>query len=303
MTTLTQAFMARDLLREALRITTALVYRETPAADILIVSTPLRALKGHDVTPVLHLAIYEDPVTGQHRCTTSLDPELDAAHRTFKLSRNNLLGFLGLQCIPLLQRSNATKHDRNPHLWATNILQKRLDFGWADQNQHVALSKPLHPRSECEDDSLRNPQPYPRFKVFCDRRTDKWTFARLAPNGRDLAGHGPMFRSKPSAIAAAELDAIREGHLPLNNGPTVVLHWLSIWDHGHTSIHKVLLSSGQYVEISVSPAEEADDELLHTVTLREHNGAEHGGSDFSYSMEDALHHALHRISTITKPTP
>jgi len=240
MTTLAQAFMARDLLREALRISAALVWRETPAAKVLVVSTPLRELTGHDVTPTLHLAIYEDPITGTHRCTTSLDPPLDAAHRTFKLSRNNLLGFLGLQSISLLQRADPAKYTRNPHLWTTNLLRQRLDFGWTEQNQDVSLSKPLHPRSDREDDAFRNPQPYPRFKVFCDRRTDKWTYARLAPNGRDLAEHGPMFRNKTSAIQAAESTAIKEGHLPLHPGPLVILHWLSFWDD-NTTTHKALL--------------------------------------------------------------
>ncbi len=302
MSTLAQAFMARDLLHEALHATVALVWRETPAADVLIVSAPLRELHGHDVTPILHLAIYEDPSTGQHRCTTSLDPTLDAAHRTFRLCRNNLLGFLGLQGIPLLQRRDPAKYEHNPRLWAASLLRQRLDFGWQDQNQHVTLSKPLHPHPNQEAADWRNPQPYTRFKVFCDRRIDKWTFARLAPNGRDLANHGPMFRSKPPTIAAAELAAITEGHLPLTTEPLHILHWLSLWTNSTTQ-HIALLSTGQSIEIFSSPPEEDEEELMHTVTRREHNGSEHGGSLFFNSLQEALHHTLHLIAQTTLNDP
>jgi len=298
---LSHAFMARDLLHEALDISTAVVFRETPAADILIVTTPLRPPAPATLNlahPTLNLAIYEKPPTNHITCTAMLGPAHPAAHRTFALTRNNLLGYLGLTNVPIFQRPKPANFPEDKiDDWLREQLRTILDFKWNPPNTNVFLSCPLHPRSVHLDDTLRNPNPYPRFKVFHDRsfhHSAPWTFARLAPNGRDLAKHGPMFLTGEEAIEEAERQALREGHLPCSsNDPPRIVMWQSRFDLPDHVQHKAIINTGHTIEIvHEHQADNDPDDLPFTVTLRGHNGAEHHGTAFPDSYDEALEHAL-----------
>jgi hypothetical protein len=311
---LAHAFMARDLLHEALGCTTAVVFRETQAADVLIVRCPLRPTM--NVTTHLDLAIYfKDEDDKRPTCTAMLDPNEDRAHRTFKLSRNNLLGYLGLQSIPLLQRIDpALFLQANITGWFGDQVRKLVHFDWKDIGRHHATG-PLHPESQEHDDRIRNPgSPYTRY-ILIDNTNgnafsqDGWTYARRHPNGRDLDPHGPMSGLKSTAKLQAERDAINKGHFPVYQGKKTVLLWHSRWRLGGTT-HSAYLTTGQHIDIEVV-TEAHDDENLSeaniSVTFRQHNHAEHGGTAFfdhsEEGMTQALHHALALIESISSISP
>jgi len=285
MSLLAQAFMARDTLHQVLGSTTAVVCVDPHTiGEHIKVSTPLRPTP-HGVTPILDITLEQtqDAITAQAFITPG-----PAQGRMFRFTRNNLLAFLGLESVRAFHRDDPGLLTTSDAVaWGVDTHQSILDFGW-QQRRSVYMTAPLHPMSDLQADSLRNPKPFPRYKVFEERSPSTiqpWTYARLAPNGRDLSKHGPMFNSHKAAITAAEKEATSRGHIPVSDKPLHVSLWKSLWNKYYTN-HTAFLSDGRFVEIYLAQDYGQDqDPDLWAITLRQHDSSEHEGSRFANTHE------------------
>jgi len=213
-TPLAQAYNAVALLHELIGAPAATISHELgdqPGSGIkdhrIGIHVPLKTpLNGKAPATNLVLAFpFDDPTIGIVSIHNHI-PE-----REFRFSRTNLIGVLGALDHPLI---NQEPPSEELDTWLLRRLADDIDWEWKKPNDRVLLSKHLVPRSDDPDDALRNPAPYPRFKVFYDGRTAEWTYARLAPNGRDLGPHGPMYAHPHEARRQAEVEALRQGHPP-----------------------------------------------------------------------------------------
>jgi len=278
MNLLSHAFEARDLLHEALGIKAAVVYCSATRYDspsTIVVQAPLgpRPLGGRTALPPARITLNiqitlvprsdldfseaeddGDPHDPLPLCTATVTPGIDIT-RSFKLSRNNLLGWLGHAAAtghPLLAPDTPTTPHDLIEPWLLARLHDQVPFEWNIQNQYVHLTEPLIPQSTNPDDILRSSNSaWPRYKVFKDRRTTgskpSWTYARLHPNGRDLDPHGPMAHNPADAREDAEHDALERGHFPASHVPYIAL-WQSRWDQ-YQSKHTAVLTCDQRITL------------------------------------------------------
>jgi hypothetical protein len=248
---LSHAFDARDLLHEAIGINAAVVYSNNDnLRPSIVVQAPIgpQPLGGRLPPARITLKVWtgtatrrsvldyhdphDDPPDPLPQCLASITPGTDI-ERAFRLSRNNLLGWLGsYPDHPLLGTTTPPTPDDLLEPWLLARLHGQVTFDWLKQNQHVYLTEPLIPKSLNLDDHQRNNNPFPRYKVFKDRRITNgpsWTYARLHPNGRDLDPHGPMFDNPSDAREDAEYDALEKGHFPVASTPPYIALWQSRW--------------------------------------------------------------------------
>jgi len=249
---LSHAFDARDLLHEALGINAAVVYSNNDnLRPTIVVQAPIgpEPLGGCTALPPARITLkvwtgtsrsdldhyhFDDLPEPLPQCLAAITPGTDI-ERTFRLSRNNLLGWLGSAAAtghPLLGPSTPPTPDALLEPWLLARLHGQVTFDWLKQNQHVYLTEPLIPKSKNLDDHQRNNNPFPRYKVFKDRRITNgpsWTYARLNPNGRDLDPHGPMFNNPSDAREDAEYDALEKGHFPCSATAPYIALWQSRW--------------------------------------------------------------------------
>ncbi len=311
-TLLAHAFMARDVLREALGITAVTIHSSLGS---ILVETPL---KKSDLYLSLTISLdndwHEDDAPTCRACIfKTFGPDLPP--RRFKFNRNNLLGYLGLTTIPALNEPiNVSSLEAST--WITRRMQLQLDFGWdrrhgSKASPDIYLTKPLEPKSEHTGDKLqiRKP-PYPYYKVFSspERGDTPWAYARVHPNGQGQDPQGPLYISAHEAQDAAEFMAITQGHLPLDPNrfqATRVVMWTSLYiERNDASIHlqTARLSNGQTVCIEHGFDCEEEPLWAYSVSLREHNGGQHAGTLYFDHAHQALHAALNLIS-MTQPAP
>ncbi len=324
-TLLAHAFMARDTIREALNIPAAVVY--SSKNDFIDSegrkSGVIRIVAALGRSDNLYLSIYRPDPTKEH---ISCIARIGDNPRSFRFSRNNLIGYLGLPHVP----TALTLLPGYGPDWTLQQLQDRTDFEWDSpggpkkrpKSNEIFMTGRLHPRSTVADDALRNPDPYPRYKVFSSRGqgATPWTYARVHPNGRDLDPHGPMFSTPHEAREAAEFDALKLGHLPVdmdtqdaNGGYVHVLMWKSTYTKQLNStqhVHTAMLSNSQTLSITHDeqvPFEERHpdpgsiDDLLdatYAVSLCGFDGSENASTRYFDHMNEAMHAALTMITRI-----
>ncbi len=300
-TLLTHAFMARDVLREALNIPAAVIYSDIAlysgleiAEDqpVICVVAPLRAVGERGYENITLKITTPAPTTcyaifGNHG-------------RTFRLSRNNLLGFLGLDHIPIKWRGVKAASQQQ---WIARQIQARTDFKWerAD-NKNITTTAMLHPKSTLPVEELIDQISYPRYRVYSKQASQPnnptpWTYGLFQPTG-ELGRGGPSFRTELTAQDAAELEAVKQGHMPvLPQAKPSVLMWTSnfkppVASEASKAIYIAHLSSGQAVLIT--------EESQHSVWFR---GPDKTVTELvsGLSRDEALHAALTTISELPAP--
>jgi hypothetical protein len=286
MSILADTFMARDLIHEALGCNTAFIHAQS---QDLILTIPLRPTP-HGGQPNLVLTVSPgqarpDQLDPPSIVSVALDPNEDRARRTFRLARNNLLGYLGLDAVPLLQRTNPALVT-DPATWLGHQMHEllQMQFDW-NNNQ----SGFLHPKTPLGlgDNFI----PYYRMNIY-EAGHHRWSFKINDPKGNpSILGPRPHEPSAAHARIAAERAAIKAGHFPVYQGKTEILCWNSRWTNNETA-HTVVLTNAKYLTIALV---QQDDEALCSTTLCDHNGAELHGSNSFDSPQEALQHALHLI--------
>ncbi len=291
MTLLADAFMARDILHDCLDITlgAAVIFHDPKIVpgDHLVVRIPLRPTPhgcSTGASPDLTLVLFEKG-TGFDTYTyavASISPGASTDNRTFRLTPTNLAAYLGLEAIPLFHRPNpADLQATDASTWLADQTRQLINFGWYDTDTNVSLSVPL----------VTNPsgQPDARYKVYKDGRNDTWTTKLINLDGRprDLTQDPPQSTHRFKAIRAVEDIATRLRHWPKPATPAVLL-WKTVWTPKAT-VHQCILNNARFIECY---ADYDNDLFGYSVTLREQDHSEHGGTQFFDSLPEALDHTL-----------
>jgi len=250
----------------------------------LIVQAPLRPT--HGLHPVLTIELQSKGFDGNLAgpwCRTRIDPGNSFDVRAFRLSRNNLIGYLGLQNVALFQRDQPGTipiDDIQPWLDDQVLEQVQDNFMWFED-----YSGPLYPIPTTPNEDLL------RLRVlssFAHQDYFIFQYEPYPPPQRE-----PGYPTQDAARKAAIKDAVRHHHFPVyfpvGMNRIRVLLWKSLWVKAGY-VHQCLLSNGQFVELSQTAldGEDADDTHLITVGFREHNGAQHQGTQSFDSNDQAL---------------
>jgi|APSaa5957512622_1039677.scaffolds.fasta_scaffold03860_2 hypothetical protein len=281
MNLLRHAIEARDTLRECLGIHAATIVTDDRKA--LIVKAPTRPALAGALSIDIYLRISQ-PLEGATipTCTAMFAP--GSHNRTFPCSRDNIIGWCGL---PIHDDPIPDADEKHLGKWLHYRLKDTVDFLWQRMSDDVHLSTPLTPLNRKARVNHRGTSytaaDYPRYKVY--RTTNgpvTWTFDLVHAGGSQLSPSGEEFPSSLEALYAAERHAAKFGHIPvLHDEPLHVLLWRSRYgtSDDDSNVHTAILSDGRYVEIHEAPATH-DEPALFAVTLREHDGAEHQGSEY-----------------------
>ncbi len=327
-TLLAHAFMARDVVREALGISAAVIY--SGGKGVIRIVVPLRAPPKSEErwggTHLGNLYLSLSMVTKEFvKCTAKVEGTV----RSFKLSRNNLIGYLGLTHIPLLVTQADDELDELNRIrrWITRHLRARINFGWNEEQDAEGYRRAVTATLIPWDNERKD---HPVYKVWRPATYDAtaaigWTFARAMDDGASQWTKNPeagnkVYQTYDEALYAAEFDAITKGHLPLVNPDSkhkpdvTVLMWSSIYirtTYGFRVLHSALLSNSQsmsitYDEPGPSPLPDAlypDNGPPETpiakpyvVTLCASDGTPtDAGSHWYETMDQAVHAALTSI--------